>query len=429
MTEKSIPAPSSVYRTYRFPAVGLEKSDCISEVDRMHMREYAGSYYSAETELDAYLLEDGVTRFFCTDSEVYAQAGRKLYMLDSNVSKTGFNDLTRIVEHTDMAGTKSAIALSETRTYRLFNNVPSVVATNVGGTCICFFRERFFIGSGNRLYYSEPLYYDKMNDYSTQKSGYIDLIEDGKGKIVETVSFGDKLFLIRERGITEVTGYGDMLGFRLKEVPCGAGTVKEGSVANCGDKIYFVTDGGLFAFNGSTVSLVKNADLSRVDLAEPVYGAAVKGIYFASVLVDGLRIFYCYDGRSGNGRYISVENEAIAAHRDNLCFLWKGRLYYLGNRALPVDRERCHLFFTFRLPENIDGDSYLDWIEVKGAYTFDVAVTGESKTYRQTSSSKIRLPRPLRGKEFKVCIIPQNRMFRLDEIAFHIRSDGKWIST
>lgn len=426
MTEKLYPVPAAVYRTYRLPVCELEKQSHVKNFSHTHMRESGGALVCAETEEKYYRLEAGVTRFFCTDTEMYAQAGRKLYMLDSNVSKTGFNDLTRIVKYVDASGTEVVIALAEARTYRLKDNVPYVVASAIGGTCMCFFRDRMFIGSGKRLVYSEALFYEKINDFSTQKSGYIDLTEDGKGRIIETVPFCDRLYLFRERGITELTGYGDPLGFRLREVPCGAGKIKEGSVAGCGDRVYFFTDGGLFAFNGSCVSPVKQADCSRIDLAEPVYGAAADGVYFASVIADGRRILYRYDGRSESGRYLAVENEAIAARGKDICFLWQGALYRLASRALPPVREDCNLQFIFRLPDYKDRDRYLEAIEVTGDYLYDVTVTSECGSVALSGNGKMRLKRPLRGEEFRLKLVPQNRMFALREIAFYTRRDERW---
>lgn len=425
MTEKSYPVPAAVYRTYRLPVCALAQTANIKKLSQTHMREQGDALVCAETEVKTYHLEEGVTRFFCTDTEVYAQAARKVYMLDSNVSKTGFNDLTRVVKYIDDLGREIIIALSETRTYQLKNNTPYVVASAIGGTCMCFFRDRMFIGGGMRLNYSEALYYDKMNDFATQKSGYIDLLEDGKGKIIETVPFGDKLYLFRENGITEFTGGGDPLDFRLKEVPCGAGRIQEGSVANCGDKVYFFTDGGMFTFNGSTVSPVKSADCSRIDFESPIYGAAVDGVYYASVVVDGQRIFYRYDGRSESGRYLSVENETIAARGKDIYFLWNGGIYRLAKWALPPVRENCNLQFTFCLPDEKDRDRYLEAIEVTGDYDYDITVTTASGTLSFTGNGKTRFKRPLRGEEFQVKIVPQNRMFALREISFYTRRDEK----
>lgn len=424
MTEKSYPVPAAVYRTYRFPVTELSRAANVKSFSQTHMRETDGAFICAETEVKAYNLEAGVTKFFCTDAEVYAQAGRKLYMLDSNVSKTGFNDLTRIMKFHDDLGREITVALSAARTYQLKDNVPYVVAGNIGGSCMCFFRDRIFIGSGMRLNYSEALFYDKMNDFSTQCSGYIDLLEDGKGNILETVPYGDKLYLFREKGITEFTGYGDTLEFRLKEVPCGAGRIMEGSIANCGDKVYFFTDAGMFAFDGSKASPVKAADTSRIDLESPVYGAAVEGVYYVSAIVDGQRIFYRYDGRVGEGRYISVENEAIAPRGKDIYFLWQGALYILGTRALPPVRENCNLQFTFCPPDEKERDRYLEAVEVTGKYLYDVAVTSENGSYSFSGNGKTRFQRPLRGETFAVKIVPQNRMFALQEIAFYTRRDG-----
>lgn len=424
MTEKSYPVPAAVYRTYRFPVTELGKASTVKKFSQTHMRESGGAFICAETEVKTYQLAEGVTRFFCTDTEVYAQEGRKIYMLDANVSKTGFNDLTRVIRFHDDLEREIIIALSETRTYQLKNNVPYVVAPSVGGTCMCFFRDRMFIGSGMRLNYSEALYFDKMNDFATQKSGYIDLLEDGKGNIIETIPFGDKLYLFREKGITEFTGYGDTLGFRLKEVPCGAGRIKEGSIANCGDKVYFFTDAGMFAYDGSKTSPVKTADCSRIDLDSPIFGAAVEGVYYVSAVVEGQRIFYRYDGRVEQGRYISVENEAIAARGKEIYFLWQGALYQLGTRALPPVRENCNLQFTFFPPDDKRRDGYLEAIEVTGKYLYDVTVTSENGSYSFSGNGKTRFQRPLRGEAFTVKIVPQNRMFALQEIAFYTRRDG-----
>ncbi len=83
----------------------------------------------------------------------------------------------------------------------------------------------------------------------SENSGYIELAEEG-GDILKLESFLNYLFIFRENGIYRLTAYGDPSDFVLKKVFCDTGYIYKDTIVQCADKIIFLAEEGLYAFDG-----------------------------------------------------------------------------------------------------------------------------------------------------------------------------------
>ncbi len=82
-----------------------------------------------------------------------------------------------------------------------------------------------------------------------ESSGYVELNEEG-GDILKLESFLNYLYIFRENGIYRLTAYGDPNEFVLKKVFCDTGYIYKHTIVQCADKIIFLAEDGLFAFDG-----------------------------------------------------------------------------------------------------------------------------------------------------------------------------------
>ncbi len=92
---------------------------------------------------------------------------------------------------------------------------------------------------------------------SADEAGYIGFA-DGMGDILKLISFQNYLYIFREYGIYRLTAYGDQSEFILKKVFIDTGRICKDSIVQCGDKIIFYAETGLFAFDGYTATPIGN---------------------------------------------------------------------------------------------------------------------------------------------------------------------------
>ena len=106
-------------------------------------------------------------------------------------------------------------------------------------------------GAKTRVWFSDD--FDPTNwDVNAQDAGFIEFADEC-GNLVKVISFLGYLFIFRDYGIFRLTAYGDQSTFVLKKVFTDTGRIYKNSIVLCGDKIIFLADEGLFAFDGYDV--------------------------------------------------------------------------------------------------------------------------------------------------------------------------------
>ena len=424
MIKKSLVLPEPHYRTYRFSANELRKGALVKSARLSGVKETEGGLTLAEGREEVYELTYLPARIYCTENEVFAYENRRMHYLSTEVRRTGFNPVNRLLAGKMRDSSPVLLAVATSRTYQLKENSAANVSVTDGGACAVFHHERLFLGggeSGTRLSYSAPFAFERLSDKTTQNAGYIDLPPDGRGAILEMVSFGDKLYLFRERGVSVLTAYADTLNFRLTHLRYGCGKILAESVARCGDGVYFFTERGFFSFNGADFAQIADGDAEGIDLSKPVWAVSAQGEYFASVFTGGKRIVYSYQPAYRRGRYLAVENDMIAGC-DSLWYVKESTVGKIETGAA----EACGASIEVRVafPQSKNAAVYAEEIKTTGEGEYAVSLAGEDGAFVNAvkRGKGYYFPRAVRGEEFTLRLLPKGE-FRLESLEIGTRRD------
>lgn len=111
-------------------------------------------------------------------------------------------------------------------------------------------------GVQNQVWFSKD--FDPANwSVSSSDAGFINFA-DGLGDVIKVVSFLNYLYIFREYGILRLTAFGEQSDFILKKVFTDTGRIYKDTIVECGDKIVFYAEGGIFVFDGYNVSRIAN---------------------------------------------------------------------------------------------------------------------------------------------------------------------------
>lgn len=295
--------------------------------------------------------------------------------------------------------------------------------------CGCVFRERLFSAGGHTLYYSAPL---DFGDHvrTSQGAGAIDLPSDD-GSILSMVPFADQLYLFRENGIDKITVPGDNAEFRCERIGYGGGRIAAGTVADCGSAVYFFAEDGLHSFDGKTCKRIKQAGTGQIVLTGKMKATAFGGKYYlAAMLSFGKRGLYCYDPSLGEGFYLSVTADEVQS-ADGELFITKGEnLYRIAERGnFPGELVRPFVESALSFWGLSDGRKLLDGVTVFGEGSFRVKVTTEGTdqfVLTCEGNTPLRLSRPVRGRAFRLLIMLNSSVGRIDGVTLTMREEDKY---
>lgn len=107
-------------------------------------------------------------------------------------------------------------------------------------------------GSKNQVWFSDD--FDPSNWTASSEAGGFINFADECGDAIAVVSFLNYLYVFREHGIFRLTAYGDQNEFSIKKLFIGAERIYKHTIALCGDRIMFLADDGMHAFDGYSVS-------------------------------------------------------------------------------------------------------------------------------------------------------------------------------
>ncbi len=125
---------------------------------------------------------------------------------------------------------------------------------------MCIHYERLFgCSNDNVLWFSDDL--DPTNwTLSSTEAGFIEMADDN-GKLQKVVSFADYVYVFREFGIARVSAYSVQQDFSVSQLFVTSGKIYPESVTVCGNKILFMSQDGIFVFDGSdTRKILSNLD-------------------------------------------------------------------------------------------------------------------------------------------------------------------------
>ena len=124
---------------------------------------------------------------------------------------------------------------------------------------MCVHNERVFATEDKKstsLWFSDD--FNPLNWYiSIDEAGFIDF-PDERGPLLKVISFLDYVYIFREYGITRLTAYGRQEDFSVSNLHSKVGKIYGESVTDCGNYVYFLSDNGIYKFNGVDAVKVLN---------------------------------------------------------------------------------------------------------------------------------------------------------------------------
>lgn len=388
----------------------------VGRVEYYHMRPSNAGIVCGEGYASAYSLPEGATRLYILDDGVYAYLGtqKALYNAVSKTTITGIaSEPKALLPHATKAGVKGMYCVEENST-RYISSGTVGGASNVGGTCAAMHHGRLFEGNGTKLRFSAPFSTDGVlqTERSPDGAGYIDF-ESGKGAILAIVSFREKLYLFFERGIIRMRAEGEALDFKAEETPFRGGKVLAGSVAVCGDRICYMTQDGLFSFDGTCDFLEKQDD---INLTAAISAYDYNGKYAAAVsLKTGRKAIYLYDFMQKTGRYLLVKG-LLSGEREN--FLVGTTVYRITeNGGVPLGYD-CSMTLTLSTVPRA-----LAWVRVEGDGEFEIRTNASSGLFSCAGGEKAHICAKKPLTETQIQITVKSSAFRIRAIDVAWRKD------
>lgn len=137
------------------------------------------------------------------------------------------------------------------------NHSASAVNGTPRFTSMCYYDGRAFatsLNSPKSILYSEE--FDPLNfSISNDQSGYIN-VYDALGACNKVIVFQEKVFVIREYGITRITRGKDKKDFEVENMYVCKKRIYEKTVCDCGEKLIFLTADGVYAFDGNSAKKI-----------------------------------------------------------------------------------------------------------------------------------------------------------------------------
>ncbi len=402
--DKTLYAPSEGFASEHVDLCDIKKGQ---RVTLYHMRPTKTGLVCGEGSREIGSLPSAAARIYATDSGLftYLSADGAIYDVTAKTRVTGIGtEPTALLPHVTEAGVKGMYCVEKNAVrYLRLGKVQSV--TNVGGTCAAMHHGRLFTASGTTLRFSAPFSAEGVTQTGRDpdKAGYIEF-EDGKGAILSIVSFRDKLYLFRERCIVRMRAEGEALDFSATEMPSGGGKIIENSVADCGDRICYLTTEGLFGFDGSGCDFLEKEEDINLNLA--VSGFCFKGKYAAAVtLTSGQKGIYVFDFTRGKGRFLLAKG-ILSGVREY--FLAGTSVYAIADYGgMPVGYD-CAAEIGFSTPPRA-----LARVRVEGDGTFELRTNASSAVYTLTDGETAEINAKKKLTETLINITVKSSAFRL----------------
>ncbi|MCI8613259.1 MAG: hypothetical protein HFE48_06150 [Clostridia bacterium] len=247
--------------------------------------------------------EDGgetVTPMYCDGSgRVHAVKGGKDEILDGITARGTVSAADYRLYGTDVSLICSSVdgmAVYDGETARMVESSPKI-------TSMALHYERLFVTSADAVTsvrFSDDL--DPTNwSQSLDSGGFVELA-DGYGKSNKVVAFLNYVYIFRDYGISRMIAYADQSEFSVSNLYVSAGRIYPSSVAVCGDKVIFLSDGGLNVFDGLSTAPVLKSLGSITPKKDGAVGYWADGKYFLAYSSGGEKNdrLLVYDTLGGN---------------------------------------------------------------------------------------------------------------------------------
>lgn len=335
--------------------------------------------------------------------------------------------LKTIVSTFDEEGNETPYAVCEEQIFSIGELSVKEVSSSRGGVCAAWHYDRLFTARGYRLYYSAPMRANETEE-TLHGAGYVDLPEVG-GDVFGLIPFKEKLYLFRERCVTQLRVQGDVRNVKAINLPTAFGRIYRRTVANCGEKILFVTENGLYSFGGAYCTRVEGSGISEISVDEETNAAFCGSRYYlAGKNKRGERALLSVSVADGSGYLIGERARSVAAIEGEAYFTTdEGKLFRLTPFGLPTSGEciaeigRTALGLSARR-------KYLDALLLEGHGYFRIIAEGEkdSVTVCGKAGETLYFPKPVRGTAFRLRICTCDADCALRAITFSVREESAY---
>lgn len=158
-------------------------------------------------------------------------------------------------------------------------NVPSI-------TSAALHAGRLFVTTGgdeSQLWFSDDL--DPTNwNVNSFDGGYIELTDD-RGTLKKVIESNNYLYVIREYGISRVSGWGLQEDFTVKNLYLSTGKIYHNSAVLCGSVIMMLCRDGIYRFSGSS--------MQKLDLGIDKYFEGIDNKNAVGAFLDGKYYLAC----------------------------------------------------------------------------------------------------------------------------------------
>ena len=176
---------------------------------------------------------------------------------------------------------------------------------------LTFHYERLFgISAQNpyELWFSDD--FDPTNwTIDSSSAGFIQMLDD-RGELKKVISYNDYLYILREHGISRLSGAGAQESFYLSHMFVSSGRIYENTAQVCGDKILFMSSAGLCLFDGVSVTPIVRDLASVISVNEDSSSAYYDGKYYLSCKIDFGDVVF-NDGSHTNNALLILDAETM----------------------------------------------------------------------------------------------------------------------
>ena len=220
-------------------------------------------------------------------------------------------------------------------------------------------------------------------------AGYL-YLDPKRGKILDIVEYGEKLILIRERGLSVLKMFGNPDNFSAEITETDTDPIYRGTARVVAGKLVFCTLSGLKGFDGNRIEELPHRYAAAI--SSPTCSAEFSGTYFLGCTNKNTdsRCVLCYDPADGESYIIDVPADAISA---------ADKVYVFGNGELYELREGGE--YSFSASCDFGNGGYKTLTEIYSDSSLDLKV-GSGRVSRIFTGAFGKIRPRLKGKKFTV---------------------------
>lgn len=186
-------------------------------------------------------------------------------------------------------------------TYSFNKHTATKIETAPKFKSMCLHYERLFttvVDDRYAVWFSDDL--DPTNwNISLNEAGFI-RFDSEHGIVNKVVSFNDYVYVFREYGISRITAYANQTEFNVNHLFVSSGKIYGDTVTVCGDRIMFLTENGLYSFDGYSTN--------KINLNIDNMLASVNNCFVASAYCNGKYYLACRLNFNDDKKIICEEN-------------------------------------------------------------------------------------------------------------------------